>query len=260
MKYLHVLATLSLTGSLVLLSGCEGTEASATKAAPPTPPEHVATLPVPRTDGWWTERHELLNTRASTGSPEILFIGDSITQAWEDPGKEFWNAAYANRGAINLGISGDRTQHVLWRFDNGHLPDALSPKLAVVMIGTNNSGHDSSVEIADGVTAVVRQLWVELPETEILLLAIFPRGADAEDRQRKVNEGANSLLAELPERFGDGRVHWLDIGPQFLGSDGTLSQEIMPDLLHLSPEGYRIWAQAIEPVVAKLLGDEPRSF
>lgn len=214
---------------------------------------HEAITPQPR-DGQWMERHEAINKRVAEGDVDLIFIGDSITQGWEGAGKEVWQRYYADRNAANLGISGDRTQHVLWRLENGNI-DGISPKLAVVMIGTNNSGDNTPQEIADGIKAIVEKLRTELPQTKILLLGIFPRGEDDEDPRRIVNTKTNELIRE----YADGEtVHYLDIGERFLEDDGeTLSRETMPDLLHLNEKSYQTWAEAIEPQVAKLMGEEP---
>ena len=119
-------------------------------------------------------------------------------------------------------------------------------------IGTNNAGRNTPEEIADGVTAIVRQLQTKTPKTKILLLATFPRGAWPDNSKRQVNEKSNAIVAKLA---ADDNVHYLDIGPKFLGDDGSLSKEIMPDLLHLSEAGYTIWAESIESMVAKLMGE-----
>lgn len=212
--------------------------------------DHDAVRPVPRSGGW-LKRHERFNTRVKQGNVDLVFIGDSITQAWEGNGKQAWSKYYGKRKAVNLGIGGDRTQHVIWRLDNGNLA-GITPKLAVIMIGTNNSGSNTSAQIAEGVEVIVSQLKKKTPQTKVLILAIFPRGKDANDKRRQVNEGANQQIAKL----ADGKqVHYLDIGPKFLAADKTLSKEIMPDLLHLSVKGYEIWASSIEPMVAKLMGD-----
>jgi lysophospholipase L1-like esterase len=213
---------------------------------------HDAITPQPR-DGRWAERHEAINKRVLQGDVDLIFVGDSITQGWEGAGKEVWQRYYASRNAANLGIGGDRTQHVLWRLENGNI-EGLNPKLAVVMIGTNNSGDNTPQEIADGVKAIVEKLRAELPQTKVLLLGIFPRGEDAEDPRRIVNTKTNELISE----YADGKtVHYLDIGRHFLEDDGhTLSRETMPDLLHLNQESYQTWAEAIEPTVAKLMGDD----
>ena len=212
--------------------------------------DHDAVKPVPR-DGGWMKRHDSMNERVKQGNVDLLFIGDSITQGWEGAGKDVWAGKYAKRNAVNLGIGGDRTQHVLWRLDNGNI-DGIKPKLAVIMIGTNNSGSNSSEQIADGITAIVKKLRDKLPETKILLLGIFPRGADDQNKQRQVNTKANEIAAKL----ADGKmVEYLDIGPKFLDDKRVLSKEVMPDLLHLTTAAYQTWADAIEPHVARLMGE-----
>ena len=211
---------------------------------------HSATKPVPRSGGWM-KRHESFNKRVAQGNCDLIFIGDSITQGWEGRGRKVWAKFYAKRNAVNLGISGDRTQHVIWRLDNGNL-NRIKPKAAVIMIGTNNSGSNSSQEIADGVEVIVKQLRKKLPETKVLLLGVFPRGANKADKRRQVNEGANATF----KKIADGKsVHYLDIGQKFLKEDGSLPREIMPDLLHLSEKGYTIWAESIEAKLKELMGE-----
>ena len=214
---------------------------------------HDAIKPVPRA-GNWMKRHESFNTRVAKGNVDLLFIGDSITQGWDGRGKAVWEKFYDKRNTVNLGIGGDRTQHVIWRLDNGNIKN-IAPKAAVMMIGTNNSGSNSSEQIAEGVSVIVKQLRDKLPEMKILLLGVFPRGANNEDQRRKVNEGANAIFAKLD----DGKhVFYLDIGKKFLEDDGTLTREIMPDLLHLSEQGYTIWAESIEEKLATLLGESTK--
>jgi lysophospholipase L1-like esterase len=216
-------------------------------------PKHSATTPAPR-DAGWMKRHESFNERVKKGNVDLLFIGDSITQGWEGAGKGVWEKFYGKRNAVNLGIGGDRTQHVLWRLENGNIA-GIKPKLAVIMIGTNNAGSNTSQEIADGVTAIVEKLRKDLPETKVLVLGVFPRGPGANDGARKVNEGANALISKLAD---DKNVYYLDIGPKFTEADGKLSREIMPDLLHLNEKSYTIWAESIEPMVVKLMGEEAK--
>jgi len=223
---------------------------AATTYAEDPKPLHDAIKPVPRAGGWMN-RHKAMNARVAKGNVDLVFIGDSITQGWEGRGKGVWAEFYGKRNAVNLGIGGDRTQHVIWRLDNGNL-EGITPKAAVIMIGTNNSGSNSPAQIAEGVTAIVRQLQKKTPQTKILLLATFPRGATPADKRRQVNEKSNAIVSKLA---ADDNVEYLDIGQKFLGEDGSLSKDIMPDLLHLSEQGYRIWAESIEASLAKLLGE-----
>jgi len=209
-------------------------------------------VPVPRKDKGWVDRQAQLNeTVKKNQDAQLLFIGDSITHAWETGGKEVWEKFYAKRHAINLGISGDQTQHVLWRLDHGNL-EGLHPKLAVLMIGTNNSGRHKPEKIADGVKAIVDKLQAKVPDCKVLILAIFPRGDKPDNKLRKVNDATNELIAKLAD---DKKIYYLDIGSKFLAADGTLPKDIMPDYLHPNAKGYEIWATAIEPTIVKLLGE-----
>ena len=204
---------------------------------------------------WWMPRHEeKLKQLREMKKVDLLMIGDSITHGWEGRGKEVWAKYYAKRNAFNIGFSGDRTEQVLWRFNHGEL-EGISPKAAVVMIGTNNTGHrkDNPDETAAGIKAILDRLGKKLPNTKVLLLAIFPRGASANDELRRINDAINERVSKFADNK---RVFYLDIGGKFLNEDGTLPKSIMPDLLHPNTKGYEIWAEAMEPILARLLGEK----
>lgn len=214
-----------------------------------------STTPETQPSKWWMPRHEakLKDLEARRDEINLLMIGDSITHGWENAGRQVWDKYYAKRGAINLGFSADRTGHVLWRLQHGEVA-GTHPKLAVVMIGTNNTGHrmDPPAEIADGVKAIIDELRTRLPEMKILLLAIFPRSASADNAKRVNNEKTNAIL----KTFADNEhVYWLNVNNVFLTDDGTLTREIMPDLLHPKQKGYGMWAEAMEPTIKKLMGE-----
>jgi len=207
---------------------------------------------------WWMPRHEekLAQARELKGKVDLLFIGDSITHGWETGGKAVWDEFYAQRRPFNIGFSGDRTEQVLWRFQHGEI-DGLTPKLAVVMIGTNNTGHrqDKAEDTSAGVAAILDELKQRSPSTKVLLLAVFPRGATAGDPLRQLNTQINSRLKELADNE---RVFFLNINSTFLEKGGTLPRAVMPDLLHPNPAGYRLWARAMEPTLRQLLGERPK--
>lgn len=184
------------------------------------------------------------------GPCDVAFIGDSITQGWERAGKNVWQKYYGSRKCLNFGVGGDRTQHILWRFENGQL-DGLKPKAAVLMIGTNNSNRDDNTEadILEGVQAIVKQIRGRLPETKILVLGIFPRAQTFSAQRGKILQ-VNQALAKL----ADGKmIHYLDFGSELIEGDGSIGKANMPDYLHLSEQGYEIWAEAIEPKLKELL-------
>ena len=204
---------------------------------------------------WWLPRHqakldEIRQHREAGRMVDVVFIGDSITQGWENEGKAAWSARFARYNAVNLGFGGDKTENVLWRLQRGEL-DGMAPKVAVLLIGTNNTGdrQEDPRTTAAGIRRLLDEIKARQPATQVLLLAIYPR-EEKPGPLRAINERVNALIAN----FADARsVFFLNINPQLTNPDGTLSADVMPDWLHLSPEGYDIVARAIEPTLEKLL-------
>jgi beta-glucosidase len=201
---------------------------------------------------WWMPRHEQkLKEKAELANCQLVWIGDSITHGWEGEGKSLWESHFAKYQPLNLGFSGDRTEHVLWRLQHGAV-DGIQPKLVIMMIGTNNAGHrqESPADTAAGIEAILGELKQRLPDSRVLLLAIFPRGDGPNDELRKLCDETNRRIAPL----ADGkRVLFLDINSKFLGPNGELLADVMPDKLHPNQKGYEIWANAIQDKVDKLL-------
>jgi lysophospholipase L1-like esterase len=225
-------------------------------AAADDKPQSTAVKPAPRDPGWM-KRHDKFVEMARKGHIDVLFLGDSITDAWGGeghgggPGAKIFAREFVPLHAANFGIGGDRTQHVLWRLQNGEL-EGIHPKVVMLMIGTNNSnGKDNTAEeIADGIKAIVREIHKKSPQTKVLLLGVFPRGAKPNAQREKLKR-VNEIISKLDD---DGKtVKYLDIGGKFVEPDGTISEEIMPDYLHLSPKGYRIWADAVKGPINDLL-------
>lgn len=209
---------------------------------------NTATDPTPNEQNrHWMGKHEKILADLQSRKIDLLFVGDSITDFWAVTGKEIWKEEYGDR-AGNAGISGDRTEHVLWRIDNG-MTDGLSPATCVLMIGTNNLAHNTDEEISEGVIAVIGKLREKLPDTKLLVLGIFPRGEEADDPDRARIKTINEDLSKT----ADGEmIHYLDIGQVFLSDDGTLSKDVMWDFLHLTDEGYTRWAEATRETLEKL--------
>lgn len=206
--------------------------------------------PVIKNEGF-KKRHDGFVEIAKKGDADLLFMGDSITDGWRGGGKKVWDATFAPLKAINFGIGGDQTQHVLWRIENGEL-EVIKPKLMVLMIGTNNGG-DSKEDVALGITTIVKETQKRLPDTKILLLAIFPRGEKAENNKaRAKNMEVNQIIQKQYE--GDKMVKYMDIGDKFLDEKKDLPKDIMPDFLHPNAKGYQIWADAILPTVKDMMG------
>lgn len=248
-----IFATMNLfPRTLALLSFSTALQAQSPQTAPQTAlPVQVSTpdapdLPAIKPNPFLIA-HDSFVKIANEGKAELLFLGDSITQGWSGA-KDIWSKSFGAYNPANFGIGGDKTQHVLWRIQNGEL-DRFAPKAIVLMIGTNNSGADSEVAIAAGVTKIVKTIREKTPKSKILLLGIFPRGEKPNPIRDKIN-AVNGIIAKLDDKQ---HVFFLDIGNRFLEPDGSISKEIMPDFLHLSQKGYQIWSEAISPTLTELM-------
>ncbi|MCY3022988.1 MAG: GDSL-type esterase/lipase family protein [Planctomycetota bacterium] len=228
-RCLLVMLSCALLGAPLVLAG----EPNTTKPAVKDPPRHTGFL---------------ADIKKMNGTINLVFVGDSITDGWRGGGKAVWQKNFAVYKALNLGISGDQTQHVLWRLQNGEL-DGYKARLFVIMIGTNNGG-DSAEDVAEGIKAIVKEIQTKQPQAKILLLGIFPRGEKPFPHRAK-NEETNKILAKLD----DGKtIKYLDIGDKFLNEDKSMKKDLMPDVLHPNGKGYEVWAEAILPAVKQMLG------
>ena len=233
-------------------------------AAPKQPTAKVdASAPIEKKDatGKFQKKHAEFLERGKAGPIGVLFLGDSITEGW-GKAPHVWEHYYGKLQPANFGIGGDQTQHVVWRIENGEL-DGIHPKVVVLMLGTNNSAGHTAAEIAAADKKIVEMIRAKIPETKVLLLAIFPRGA-RKNAQGQVDEKSiadatkrmdviTAVNAELA-KLDDGRnVRYLDIGEKFLGQDGKIPWTIMPDQLHPTAAGYQLWAEAMDPLLKEML-------
>lgn len=209
----------------------------------------LSVTPTERTEEWWLLRHQqkIAEREAMSNQVELLFLGDSITHAWELEGEAYWQQHFANRNAFNLGFAGDRTENLLWRIQNGAI-DNLAPKWVVLLIGTNNAGHrlDPPEEIAAGVAMILRELKQQLPSSKILLMAIFPRSRNNHKPMRQRVNSANQLIKQFAD---DEQIIWLDINHHLLTDDGVLLESVMSDLLHPNSAQYKLWAKLLIPIL-----------
>lgn len=216
--------------------------------------ELESTTPVAaKTNGekWWNGNCERIDNdlKKMAGKVDLVFVGDSITARWR--GGENWEKHWGGYRAINMGIGGDQTQHVLWRLQGGDL-EGYQAKLFVVMIGTNNlwAKNASPADAAAGVKAVMEMIKAKQPQAKILLMGLLPTGEKPNPGRDKRME-VNHLIAKL----AGGPVEYLDISGRYLEADGTISKEVMHDFLHLAPKGYDLWAEAISGKVRETIGE-----
>ena len=211
----------------------------------------------------WEERHAMILEQAEKNKYDIVFIGDSITHFWEgrsgaDYGSAVWRKYYANRRVLNLGYGYDRTQNVLWRLGSGEL-SGQAPKIIITNIGTNQFSKtekyplDTPEDAAAGIIAVAGKLREMFPETSLVFMSVFPRGAESTSPFRELISTTNAIVRKHLE--GQKNTEVIDLTQAFLLPDGTLRREcFQPDMTHLAVPGYEIWAAAIEPLIVKALG------
>jgi len=209
----------------------------------------------PDNPGAWSQMARALAEEAHRTDPRVVFLGDSITQAWGGDGKAEWEVRFAPLGAANMGIGGDRTQNILWRIEDGAL-DGLTSELVVLKIGVNNLWEEAFEcgvdKVADGVAACVAAIRARCPDAKVLVLGILPTQAAPDHPLRAVVRAVNARSAALLPT-PDGQVRFEDIGAAFLEPEGRISADIMPDGCHLSPRGYALFADALEPLVRAML-------
>ena len=273
----HATSDCRLLGAVFLCSFAL-TTALHTAAQDVTPAANPAVVGADRLhESWWADRHKaVLEAVKNHPDTQLLLIGDSITNNYDKanrPDENFqptWKQFYEPRKALNLGFSGDTTANVLWRLDHGEV-DGLHPKAAVLLIGTNNTSkhfNQTAEETESGIDAVVADLEERLPQTNILLLGILPSDIsdNKTDRDRSINQYLATCYGENP------RVEYLDIGSIFYRNDdrngdknGALNAALFYDPrlpqpgkpLHPDTNGQRMMAEAIEPTLAKIMGDTP---
>lgn len=256
MKSSRYLLLLALTGVSFAADSISDTPAKSFAV----PVVHVdASAPLQKQDdGRFLRRHESFLQRAKAGPIGVLFLGDSITAGWTKA-PAVWEQYYGRFQPANFGIPGDATQHVLWRITHGEI-DGISPQVVVLMLGTNNIMTHSAAEIAAADKLIVRTLREKLPHTKVLLLGLFPRGPRKAanggwDDSVQAMASVRAINRELAT-LDDGRdVRYLDLSAAFVGSEGKIATDIMPDQLHPSPKGYALWAEAMQPRLLEMLGE-----
>ncbi len=204
----------------------------------------------------WRERHEQILEKIRSSDPKLIMIGNSITHNLDLPDRKlFWDQYLNSLNSVNLGISGDRTENVIWRLQNGEI-DGINPKVATLLIGTNNTDGNNYLEIstpeelAEGIWKICMIIREKLPETEIVLLGILPFGYKPNHRD-ETNKATNKIISRFPEK--DSNIHYYDLGNLFLNENGTVNNKLMPDYLHPNVEGHNLVFDTLVPVISRLL-------
>jgi len=230
-----------VAAALLLSPGRNAAAEDAAPSAPAKPRPNAATQPVPGGVRWYMRNHASNLEKTKRHKFDICFLGDSITAMW--PG-DLLQKTCGKAQVTNFGIGGDRTENVLWRLDRGEL-DKTSPKVIVLLIGTNNMGFNTPAEIAEGVAAVIARLQVKCPSAKILLVGIFQK----KDTPAEKIVATNALLAKLDDGKG---IRYRDFGALFLDEQGKLKPGMLSDSVHLTRQAYEIWGAAMAPVLAEM--------
>ncbi len=181
-------------------------------------------------------------------TPDIVFIGDSITETWD---QGVFRHFYGGYNTVNLGLWGDQTQGALFRLDTTQWGN-LRPRLAVLLIGTNNLSFNSSPnDVALGIAELVRFIHQRSPATKILILGILPRGASADDPIRAAVSAVNQRVSSCAD---NDTIFYQDPGQALLEPDGSFTYTMSYDLLHPTPVGYAILGASLQPTIQSLVG------
>ena len=223
-----------------------------------TNPAEDPTKPSPGGVRWFMPSHGRYMARTADKKPiELCFFGDSITQLWEG---DLFNKFFGQYSPANFGVGGDKIQHQLWRIENGELK-GHSPKVIVLLIGTNNLGFISAGDVAFGIANMVKNLQGKFPTTKILLLGIFPKAEPAlppnatppapQDTLKAKTAIVNAMISRLDDKK---MVRYLDLTPKFLDAGGKILGNVLKDGVHLTRAGFIIWGDNMAPLLAEMMG------
>ncbi|WP_273277757.1 GDSL-type esterase/lipase family protein [Maribacter polysiphoniae] len=247
---------LSIIGVFILF-GCRDNEKHFTSENNRIPEimKNPASLAVKKEGVWWINQHQTILNRLNPNS-EMILVGNSIFHTLDNEDREgVWQKHLDTYNTINMGISGDRTENVIWRLENGSLEN-INPKVAVVLIGTNNTdgNHYLTIstpeELAGGIRKICTIIHKKLPNTKILLMGILPYGNKPNHRDN-INKATNNIISKFPEE--NPFIHYIDIGPVYYNEEGMVNRELMPDYLHPNAEGHMLMFKTLEGQIEKLM-------
>lgn len=221
-------------------------------------------IPTARVDYWQkraTQIEQRLAGKPSLKPVRLVFVGDSITDFWHldaNPwfpgkfcGRTIWDESFGGavpaQTALNLGVSGDRIEHVLHRL----LPAAqggegwldrrdLQPDTMFVMLGINNSfdsENPATISVYKGVLAVVARIREQKPKARIVIQSMLP--TDDDMKNSNLVMPVNVMLRTFAAN-AEG-IEYLDLYPAFVDEHGVQRRTLFNDSLHPSRDGYRVW-------------------
>lgn len=234
MKKIFLLLVILLSGELM----------AGVRAATPTP---QSTDP----SSWWCQRFEKKCIDLKEKGAPLLLVGDDVTQMWEENGKGLQPfRAYLQKepmSAVDIGYTGDRTENVLWRLQNGELDGYEPPKAALIMVGANNTldfteDEEPPCDTILGIRSIIDTIKERCPDTKIFVFSILPCGRTPNDQRRTRNFNVNAALSRLCEPLG---ATFYEINSQVMDIDGNFGEDFSYDGIHLNTKGYKVWVKNI---------------
>jgi lysophospholipase L1-like esterase len=220
----------------------EAAQATKEEAPPVLTSKNDPTKPVPGGVRWFGRQHNEYVQLTKNKKFDLCLLGDSITDGWPE---NLFDRYFDRWTAVNFGIGGDRCENVLWRLENGELV-GTSPKVIILLIGTNNSGMNTAPEIAYGIKTVVKALRAGCPKSKILLLGVFPK----KDMKLEKTRTINTIIAKLDDKK---MVRYLDIGPELLDENDKIKEGMLKDVVHLTKKGYIVWGETMAPLLTEMM-------
>ncbi|WP_420321949.1 GDSL-type esterase/lipase family protein [Flagellimonas sp.] len=207
--------------------------------------------------GWWSQARQIDSLCQVSKDVDLLLIGNSITQGWGGPrsyvtykpGQAAADSIFKNLKWIGAGISGDRTQHIAWRLQNGKY-EACKPKMVSLAIGVNNFPDDSVDEIVEGLKNTLKITEEKFPKATILFFGPLPTGLDPDAERREKYQAIHAKLATFDYSEN---VKYHNLEEYFSNGDGTLNKkDFSTDGIHLQPKGYETWATYIQKQIDEI--------
>lgn len=215
----------------------------------------VSASPCDRSKPGWHEDHEKYTSLCKISrSYDVLLVGDSIIKGLARY-SNIWKKYLEPLHALNFGIGGDQTQHVLWRLQNGELN--CHPKVVVVHCGTNNINKDCAEDIVEGILATVNYIRTKRVDAKVIVVGLLPRDYFPDTFRRVKIEKVNSMLEEqisFSDELQEEPIWFLRPEDDWVDEDGRLNEDLYhTDWLHLVEAGDEKLAKAISNCVRDVL-------
>ena len=198
---------------------------------------------------WHAVFEEMNRAGESLAGTDIIFFGNSITQGIggkgrslvHTPGDSVFSATFDRYQWLNFGVSGDRTQHVLWRVVNGNW-EQLKPRLIVLAIGVNNFPDDTGEEVAEGIKSILHAISKKDSRVNVLLAGPLPAG-EPNSTFRQRFETVHKFIRQLAN---NDNISYSGLAFRMLNADRSLNADFFaPDGIHLTSRGYAAFARLL---------------